>query len=253
MPIGNGRLPGQDEHRVVVLGSGCAEALHKSVGDDLDILDARFTIVGIANYQSALDRSMIYMLLPELQDLAFRQKQVTMFQIKLKPGIATADIETIKVEVARKGALSAAPTNQLLQHDRNLQVMKAISRSVSLIALTMGALSVLGALHMAVQERTREIGVLMAIGWSKARTMASIVFEGVLIGVAGCLVGIPLSYGISSLFSYLPTIGAFISFRPDLSMAPLTLLVSMTVCAAGSLYPAWRAASMNPADALRRL
>jgi putative ABC transport system permease protein len=106
---------------------------------------------------------------------------------------------------------------------------------------------------MAIQERTREIGVLMAIGWSKARTMASIVFEGVLIGVAGCLVGIPLSFGISSLFSYLPTIGAFISFRPDLSMAPLTLLASMALCAAGSLYPAWRAASMNPADALRRL
>ena len=77
MPIGNGRLPGQGEHRVVVLGAGCADALHKSIGDDLDILDARFTIVGIADYQSALDRSMIYMLLPELQDLAFRQKQVT--------------------------------------------------------------------------------------------------------------------------------------------------------------------------------
>jgi putative ABC transport system permease protein len=253
MPIGHGRLPRQDEPRVVVLGSGCAEALRKGIGDELDILDARFRIVGVASYHSALDRSMIYMLLPELQDLAFRQKQVTMFQLKLQPMIATGDIEAIKAEVARKGPLSAAPTNQLLQHDRNLRVMKAISRSVSLIALIMGGLSVLGALHMAVQERTSEIGVLMAVGWSKTRTMASIVFEGVLIGIAGCLVGLPLSCALSSLFDYLPTIGEFISFRPALSMAPLTLLVSMGLCAAGSLYPAWRAASMNPAEALRRL
>jgi ABC-type antimicrobial peptide transport system permease subunit len=50
-----------------------------------------------------------------------------------------------------------------------------------------------------------------------------------------------------------PTLGPFISFRPDLSMAPAALLASMALCAAGSLYPAWRAASMNPADALRRL
>jgi putative ABC transport system permease protein len=121
-----------------------------------------------------------------------------------------------------------------------------------LIALTMGALSVLNALLMAVQERTREIGIMTAIGWSRARTMASIVFEGVLIGVAGCSVGIPLSYGISLLFGYLPTIGDILSFHPSLSMVLPTLLASIALCAVGSLYPAWRAASMSPADALRR-
>jgi putative ABC transport system permease protein len=252
MPISNGHLPGLHEHRVVVLGSGAAEALHKDIGDNLDILDARFSVVGIANYQSALNRSMIYMPLPELQDIAFRQKQVTMFEIKLQPTVAPAEIEAIKAEVGQMDSLLATPTDQLLQHDRNLLVMKAISRSVSLIALTMGALSVLNALLMAVQERTREIGIMTAIGWSRARTMASIVFEGVLIGVAGCSVGIPLSYGISLLFGYLPTIGDILSFHPSLSMVLPTLLASLALCAVGSLYPAWRAASMSPADALRR-
>lgn len=252
MPISNGHLPGLHEHRVVVLGSGAAEALHKDIGDNLDILDARFSVVGIANYQSALNRSMIYMPLPELQDIAFRQKQVSMFEIKLQPTVVPAEIEAIKAEVGQMDSLLATPTDQLLQHDRNLLVMKAISRSVSLIALTMGALSVLNALLMAVQERTREIGIMTAIGWSRARTMASIVFEGVLIGVAGCSVGIPLSYGISLLFGYLPTIGDILSFHPSLSMVLPTLLASIALCAVGSLYPAWRAASMSPADALRR-
>jgi putative ABC transport system permease protein len=252
MPISNGHLPGLHEYRVVVLGSGAAEALHKDIGDNLDILDVRFSVVGIANYQSALNRSMIYMPLPELQDIAFRQKQVTMFEIKLQPLVAPAEIEAIKAEVGQMDSLLATPTDQLLQHDRNLLVMKAISRSVSLIALTMGALSVLNALLMAVQERTREIGIMTAIGWSRARTMASIVFEGVLIGVAGCSVGIPLSYGISLLFGYLPTIGDILNFHPSLSMALPTLLASIALCAVGSLYPAWRAASKSPADALRR-
>jgi MacB-like periplasmic core domain len=74
MPISNGHLPELHEHRVVVLGSGAAEALHKDIGDSLDILDARFSVVGIANYQSALNRAMIYMPLPELHRLRLRHQ-----------------------------------------------------------------------------------------------------------------------------------------------------------------------------------
>jgi putative ABC transport system permease protein len=253
MPIASGHLPGPREDQGVVLGAGAAEALHKDIGDALDILDTRFRIVGIANYRSALNRSMIYMLLTDLQDIAFRQSQVTMFEIKLQPTLAPAAIEAIKAEIGRMDSLFATPTDQLLQHDRNLLVMKAISRSVSLIALTMGGLSVLNSLLMAVQERTREIGILSAIGWARSRIMSSIVFEGVLIGIAGCIIGIPLSYAISLLFRHLPAIGDILSFHPDLAMTPPTLLVSIALCAVGSLYPAWRAASMSPAEALRRL
>ncbi len=253
MPMSSGHAPGEDEHGVVVLGAETAEDLHKNIGDKINILDEYFTVVGIANYQSAINRSRVFVLLSDLQEISFRQKQVTLFQIKLAAKQTSARIDAIKAEVAQIGSLVATPTDQLLQHDRNLLVMKAISNSVSLIALTMGALSVLNALLMAVQERTREIGIMMAIGWSRSRTMASIVFEGVLIGLAGCLVGIPLSYGISMLFKYIPTIGDILSLRPSLSMVLPTLLISTALCAVGSLYPAWRAAAMSPADALRRL
>jgi putative ABC transport system permease protein len=252
MPLSSGHVPGAGERRVVILGAGNSEAMRKNIGAELNILDENFTIVGIANYQSALNRSMIYMLLPDLQEISFRQKQVTMFQVKLRAGTTSARVEAIKAEIAGIGPLSATPTDQLLQRDRNLLVMKATSRAVSTIALTMAALAVLNALLMAVQERTREIGIMTAIGWSRSRIMASIVFEGVLIGVAGCLAGIPLSYGVSMLFKFIPTIGDILSFRPTVAMALPTLLASTVLCAIGSLYPAWRATSMSPADALRR-
>lgn len=253
MPLSSGRIPGARERRGIVLGPESAMALHKKIGDRINIFDQYFTVIGIANYQSAINRSMLYMLLPDLQEVTFRQKQVTLFQVELGATLASARVDAIKSEIAKVGSLSATPTDQLLRRDRNLVVMKAISRAVSLIALTMGALSVLNALLMAVQERTREIGIMMAIGWSKSRTMASIVLEGVLIGVAGCLIGIPMSYGVSFLFKHLPAIGDILSFRPGLTMLLPTLIVSIVLCGIGSLYPAWRAASMSPADALRRL
>jgi putative ABC transport system permease protein len=252
MPIGRGRIPRQGERGAVVVGEGAAEALHKTVGDDIDIFDARFRIVGIAHYQAALNRAMIFMPLPDLQEIAFRPAQVSLFEIRLQPALTSGDVETVKADVARIDSLVAAPTDQLLQRDRNLKVMKAISRSVSLIAFVLGGLSVFNALLMTVQERAREIGVITAIGWSTTRTMASIVIEGVLIGAAGCVIAVPLAFGISRLFDYLPAVGDILSVRLNPALVAETSLAAIGLCAFGALYPAWRAASTPPAESFRR-
>ena len=106
---------------------------------------------------------------------------------------------------------------------------------------------------MAIQERTREIGVMMAIGWNAPRSMATIVIEGILIGVAGCCIGVVVSYVASFSFSSIPQIGDFLVFRPTpRSIAP-TLAAAILLCALGSLYPAWRAVAQTPAEAIRSL
>src|SRR6185436_17931224 len=143
--------------------------------------------------------------------------------------------------------------DQLLRNDRNLAVLQAISRAVSLIALTLGALSVLNTLLMAVQERTREIGVMMAIGWSRRLTIASIVIEGVLIGIGGSVIGILLGFAASLSFTSIPQIGNYLSFAPSVEMILPTVLAAISMCVLGSLYPAWRATRLTPAEAIRGL
>ena len=253
MPMNSGGIPQLDETRTAILGNGAAETLHKRVGDYLDILDERFRIIGIANYQSAINRSMIFVPLRDLQEIAFRQGQVTLLDVKLSPSLTTAQIETVKTEIEQAGPLLVTPTDQLLRNDRNLSIMRAISRTVSIIALTMGTLGVMNVLLMAVQERTGEIGIMMAIGWTRNRIMISIIIEGVLIGFGGCFTGVAMAYGLSFLFTSAPIIGEIISFRPTPEMVLPTLVSSIVLCSIGSLYPAWRAASMNPTDALRRI
>jgi putative ABC transport system permease protein len=253
MPLAAGRLPKAGEAHAVVLGKDAASALEKKIGDAVTILDESFKIVGIADYKSALNRSLVFTRLSELQTAAFRPKRVTMFHLDLKPSTPPQRVEEIKAEIVRLGGLTASPTDQFLQRDRNLVVMKAVAKTVSGIALTLGALSVLNTLLMAVQERTREIGIMIAIGWSRSRTMGVIVLEGVIIGLAGCGIGIPVSFLISYFFHYLPTVGDILSFQPSASIIVPVLLCSVALCGLGALYPAWRAASMRPADALRRL
>jgi putative ABC transport system permease protein len=251
MPILDGRLPEKGEGKVAVLGANVAQTLHKKVGDTIDIVDEQFRVVAIAGYASALNRSVIIIPLRDLQEILFKDAQVTMFHLKLAESMGQKDIDRISTAVASLGRYDAAPTGGLLAHDRNVTVLRAISSSVSLIALTLGALSVLSALLMAVQERTRELGVMMAIGWNRPRTMASVVIEGVVIGVAGSVIGVVLGYATSFSFTRLPQIGAYLDFKPTPSLILPTVLSAIALCAVGSLYPAWRAVSIAPADAIR--
>jgi putative ABC transport system permease protein len=252
MPLSEGRLPANGETRAVVIGTGIAMATKKNTGDSLDIFGEPFRIVGVSGFASAVNRGLIILPLADLQEISIRHGQVTAFHLALVPGLDALQVERIKHEIEAFGRLIVTPTDQLLRNDRNLAVLKAVSRSISIIALTMGGLSVLSALLMAVQERQREIGIMMAIGWSNTRIRASIVIEGMIVGLGGCVLGVPLAFAASLLFSSLPTIGDYLVFRPSLDMILPSLVAAVLLCALGSLYPAWQVTLLTPAQALRR-
>lgn len=252
VPISSGRMIAQGEKDVVLLGETVARNLGKGAGDTISIFDKTVTIAGVTGFKAAVNRGVIIMPLADLQELAFRQGQVTVFQIVLDPDVSEARIEEISTEIEAEANVSVDPTGQLLSRDRNLEIFNAVARAISIIALTMAGLSVLNVLLMAVQERTRETGIMMAIGWSRRRIMATIMAEGVAMGVLGCLAGIPLGFAASMLFNSLPTIGTYISFKPSVDIILPSVAAGIALSALGSLYPAWRAVSQTPADALRR-
>jgi len=253
MPIEDGRLPTRNDSRVAILGAGTAAKLNKKTGDSLDIFEDQFRIVAVAGYRSALNRSLIILPLKDLQEISFKNNQVTVYHIKLAPDLGAAEIDRVERDVEKLGRLQAAPTDQLLSRDRNISVLKAVSRSISWVALVLGGLSVLSALLMAIQERTREIGVMRAIGWNVPRTMVSIVLEGLLMGVAGCVIGFLVNYAASFLFSSIPQIGSYLAFRLNIQSTAPAMLAAIALCALGALYPAWRAAARTPAEAIRSL
>jgi putative ABC transport system permease protein len=252
MPLKAGRRPAKGERYVALLGEGVAAALHKGVGDQITMYDHSLEIIGITGYQTAVNRGLIVLRLQDLQELAFRADQVTVFHLVLTPGLGADGTDAVKHKIEALGSVSVDPTDQLFAHDRNIQVLRAVSLAISIIALTTAGLSVLNVLLMAVQERTRETGIMMAIGWSDRRIMATIVLEGILAGLAGCAVGVPLGFLACSFFDLLPIIGRYISFEPSFDIIAPSVVGAFLLSVIGSLYPAWRAVAMTPADALRR-
>lgn len=251
MPLIAGRLPERGDVKPAILGAGIAATLQKTVGSTISIFGETFHVTGISGYSSALNRSVIVLRLSDLQDLAMRSNQVTGFHLALQPGQSAADIERIKRELEALGRVVVSPTEQLLRDDRNYQFLQAVSRAISVIAFAMGGLSVGSALLMAVNERRREIGILMAIGWSDARIRAAVVAEGLAIGLFGGVLAIPLVLLSSLMFRLLPGIGDILALRLTPAAAIFGIAASLALCAVGSLYPAIRATRMNPSQVLR--
>ena len=83
--------------------------------------------------------------------------------------------------------------------------------------------------------------------------MMSIVIEGLVMCVMGCIVGVLLSFLAAFAFPRIPAIGNLISFRPTLGLVAPVLIAAFALCVLGALLPAWRAVRMVPAEALRRM
>jgi putative ABC transport system permease protein len=253
VPIREGRVPAAGESHVAVLGDSVADALGKSIGDMIELQGEKFRVIGIAKYASVVNRGIVMVPLQDLQEATYRQRQISMIHVIYARNLVTGDTVRIKDAIESLGRVSVSTANEVLQNDRNFSILKAVSVAVSIIALGMGVLNVLNALLMATQERTREIGIIAAIGWTDRQIMSSIVIEGLLMCALGCVLGIVLSFFAALLFPMIPTIGNYISFRPSLGLILPTVVAAFVLCMIGSLYPAWRAIRLPPAVALRHV
>jgi len=252
IPLREGRVPNAGERKVAVVGDATADALAKKVGDQIEVFGEPFTVVGISKYKAIINRGTVMMPLDDLQELSYRPSQVTMVHVNVARDTSTAELARIRRDIEALGGVMVSTSSESLDNDRNFKILNAVSLGISIIALAMGVIYVLNSLVMATQERTREIGIVAAIGWSDTRIMTSIVIEGLVMCAIGCAFGVLLSFFAAFAFPLIPTIGDMISFQPSLRLMAATIGAAFLLCAIGALYPAWRAISMMPAEALRR-
>src|SRR5258708_33108131 len=154
---------------------------------------------------------------------------------------SAAEITRGRQDIEALGRVPVSTSGEALDHDRNFKILNAVSLAISIIALAMGVLYVLNSLVMATQERTREIGIVAAIGWSDARIMASIVIQGLVMCAVGCGLGLSFSFFAASALPLIPTIRDRISFKPHRRLIPAPLSAAFRLCPGGAPHPAPRA------------
>ncbi|HEY1204732.1 MAG: ABC transporter permease [Bryobacteraceae bacterium] len=244
------------EQAEVILGEVLAGNLGKKAGDEMEIQGASFRVAGVFRGGSALETGAVMMPIRQLQKLADLNGKVTAFHVRLRPAPAgqTAEEHLRQARAAIEKAvpgLKAVPAGERAHNNQFVSFARSIAWGTSLIALLAGALGIANTMAMAVFERTREIGILRALGWRRWRVMALIQWEAAALGLIGGMAGLAGGWGALRLLAALPmTANIAVGSISPLHAGEALAIALLTGLAAGAL-PAWRAARLSPVEALR--
>ena len=138
-------------------------------------------------------------------------------------------------------------TEMLETAQKSINIMTTLLGAIAAISLLVGGIGIMNIMLVSVTERTREIGIRMAVGARSTDILAQFLIEGVVLSVSGGLIGTVLGIGGAYLFSRTTGWPALI----DLGTVGIALLFSGAVGVFFGFYPAFRASRLHPIEALR--
>jgi len=246
--IVRGHLP-QDGQ--VVVGDAALKALKVDLGGDVEIGKRKFPVAGIYHTGDAFEDNGVVMRLSQLQKLTQRPKEITTIAITVLPGRPSGEVAK-EIAATFPNVSPLAEPGQAVKVDTSSRLLISAGWIFSLLALIVGGIGVMNTMAMSVSERTREIGILRAIGWPALRIAALIVSEAVGI----CLLALGIGLGVGVLAAHLFTNYGLIStfVEPDFTPGVFAwgLAFSLGVGLLGAIYPILRAIRLAPVEALRR-
>jgi putative ABC transport system permease protein len=182
-------------NRQIWLGEAAARALHKGDGDSLTLGGMRFRVTGIYASRIAWEQNGCVITLRDAQAFVGRPRQVALYGIQLHdPAQAPALVDSINAQYPE---LHASLSGDFAQQLPDLENTAAMVSAVEWMAVLVGGLGMMNTMLMSVLERTREIGVLRALGWRQRAVLALILRESFVLGLLGGLAGLALGAGLS--------------------------------------------------------
>ncbi len=253
---------------VKALGLGSAKA---AIGTQVavgitDILGAKHevaaTIVGISNTSllssgGGANAALVNELAKEQKAGAAAPDRYQVAVAHFAPSATAADIDALKKKISDAGMSAQTIADQLGLIQTIITGITGVLNAFAIVALLAAAFGIVNTLLMSVQERTREIGLMKAMGMSSGRVFALFSFEAAFIGFLGSAIGavlaVFLGLGINGALAAGPLSGlqglTLLLFQPASIIAVIVLIIVIALLA-GTL-PAWRAARKTPIDALR--
>jgi ABC-type lipoprotein release transport system permease subunit len=236
-------------NRQMLLGRVAADNLNKDVGDTLRLFNSAFEIVGIYETGVSFQDGGAVIPLRAAQRLFGQPNKVSFLSIWLEdPQDADAVIQKIET---RFPTADVGKASEFVEDLSDMEMMRAGTWGISALALVVGGLGMTNTMIMSVFERTREIGVLRAVGWHKRQVLGMIVRESMTLsaigGLAGCVVGV----GGGLLLNLSPVMQGFLQLEFSVALFVQALGTATVLGIVGGVYPAWRASNLQPVEALR--
>ena len=275
------RVPDEDESSSqtaslppIILGKDMADQLGAPVGSLVTVTSPqgeltpfgivpkykRFKVAGI--FSSGFydyDSNWAFIRLSDAQRLFDLGDVVSVLEFKVDDIYKAPEIARKLEDEAGKGFMST----DWMEQNRALFHALRLERVVTFITIGLivfvAALNILISLIMMVMEKTRDIAVLVSMGAKKRQIRRIFIYQGLLIGVIGTVIGLAAGYAISWMGGHyhLVSLSAevysidYVPFAPRPQDGLLVALVAIGISFIATLYPSWSAASVLPAEALR--
>ena len=259
--IARGRTYAPGERRVAVIGPDFAAAEHAGIGDVLALAGNSFVVVGVLDKTFTIFDAAVVVPFADAQDLlkqaipayadAVPADPVSSFLVVAKKG---TDVGLLARRIALIDGLSARDPREVATAVRStLGIFDAIVFGAALVALLVGAFSVVNTMTIAVTERTREIGIRKAIGATDTDVLLTFVAEAATIGALGGLAGIVLGLAVVAAIDARSAAGGnlqLFAISPLVALGAFAFAVALSAVA--GFVPALAAARLPPTVALRR-
>jgi len=234
-----------------IIGAQVAQLLNLDIGDKISLNGTDVTVAGILEETGAGDDYQLFVSLPTLQK-SFNKEGV-ISSIDIRALCNGCPVENIAAGInntipgVRALAVSQVAKTEMGMVDKMSKFMFALAG----ITLIIGAFGVVNTMMTSVHERIKDIGIMRAVGASRNQIIKVFIYEAVLIGIVGGILG----YALGTLTAYAvgPLVfeGATVTWNPQYLL--LSLLLSIFVAIAAAAYPAYRATTIKVSDSFRSL
>ena len=245
-----GRLPWPGSTDEAILGSRAAASDDAAPGSTVTIDEERFRVVGVYRSEDVMTDSGAYAPLETVRDIARTPGVVTAVWVKARTGTDAVALAS-EIEDRFPTLVTVSGVDDFGKVDQGIAIMDALDLAVTVLAVGLGAIAVMNTMIMAVFERTREFGILRAVGWRGSRIMRLVVAEAIFLclvaAVIGTIGGVLATRGVMLI----EEVQGILEPRYTVDVFVRAVLIAAGVGLVGALYPAYRAVRLSPMEALR--
>jgi putative ABC transport system permease protein len=256
---------------VAVLGEAAAAALFGAddpIGRYVKVHDQWFQVIGVAGPQLTVQSDIAGVPAQDRNNLIYVPLYSAIFRLEDNQSQYKDEIDGIYLQLQSSASIPSAaallrgllnashgeagdftivsPAELLAQQRRTQRIFEMVMVAIASISLLVGGIGIMNIMLASVMERTREIGVRRAIGAKKRDVIRQFLIETTIISLAGGIMGVLVGVGLSQLIGYLAGWSTIVTTTSIV----LAFVVSVAIGLIFGLYPAARAANLDPVKAL---
>ncbi len=263
-----GKIPREESKTKVALGynhwvDGKIWEEGIKVGEKIEVEGQEFKVTGIIDKIGSSEDEMIVFDKRTLREILGVENEESEIIIKVADG---ENVNEIAEEIKRKlrkfreekegqETFSLSTSEQLVESFKDiLGIVQAVLIGIALISLFVGGIGIMNTMYTSVLERTREIGIMKAVGAKNSDILYIFLFESGFLGLVGGIIGVIFGIGLAKGVEYIAVnmLGTnFLQASIDITLILGALIFSFLVGTFSGILPAMRAARLKPVDALR--